>query len=185
LPDRASDPATKAGLDAWVLATAPDAVAYAASLLRDRPAAEDVVQDCYCRLLARAACYDLPRDGRRLLFASVTRACLNRLSRSRPAVSLDAAGDDGDGLHGALADRTAEPPERAAMRKELELAVAEGLALLPVAQRGALEMKGLGHALEDIAEALGVTPNYAGVLVHRGRQALARRLAPYLEGRAS
>ena len=58
---RAYNPAV-ADLDAWVLSTAPDAVAYAVSLLRDRAAAEDVVQDCYCRLLQKADVYDLPRE---------------------------------------------------------------------------------------------------------------------------
>jgi RNA polymerase sigma-70 factor (ECF subfamily) len=170
--------------DAWVLATAADAVAYAASLLRDRAAAEDVVQDCYCRLLAHRPPYDLPRDGRRLLFAAVTNACINRASRARPALSLDAAGSGGEGLYGALPDRAAEAPERALMRRELEDAVAAALDLLPVPQRAALELKSLGHPLEDVAAALGVTPNYAGVLVHRARQAMARHLAPHLEGRA-
>src|SRR5437868_12477508 len=85
--------ASPAELDAWVLSTAPDAVAYAASLLRDRGAAEDVVQDCYCRLLQKADVYDLPRDGRKLLFESVTNACINRATRARHVLSLDATGD--------------------------------------------------------------------------------------------
>src|SRR5262245_30361949 len=50
-------------VDAWVRETLPRAVAYARSLLRDLPAAEDVAHDCYCRLLRRADIYDLPRDG--------------------------------------------------------------------------------------------------------------------------
>ena len=52
--ERRLTPREASGLDAWVLATAAEAVAYAASLLRDRAAAEDVVQDCYCRLIEKA-----------------------------------------------------------------------------------------------------------------------------------
>jgi RNA polymerase sigma-70 factor (ECF subfamily) len=48
-------------------------------------------------------------------------------------------------------------------------------------QRAAVELKALGHSLQEIAEILDVTPTNAGVLVHRGRQELARQLAPYLE----
>jgi RNA polymerase sigma-70 factor (ECF subfamily) len=173
-----------AELDAWVVATAPAAVAYAASLLRDRGAAEDLVQDCYCRLLQRAGVYDLPRDGRKLLFQSITNACINHNTRSRMILSLD--GTRGDtagegGLHAVLADPRADEPARALLQRELADAVADGLAELPLTQRAALEMKSLGHSLQEIAEALDVTANHAGVLIHRARQALAQRLAPYLE----
>jgi RNA polymerase sigma-70 factor (ECF subfamily) len=173
---------SRGDLEAWVLATAAAAVAYATSLLRDRAAAEDVVQDCYCRLLQKADVYNLPRDGRRLLFTAVTNACLNQLSRGRPVLSLF-TGDEG-GLHEATADRTAEPAEQVLIRRELEQAVAEALTELPPTQRAALELKSLGHSLQEIAEALGVSASNAGVLIHRARQALARRLAPHLEERS-
>ena len=55
------------------------------------------------------------------------------------------------------------------------------LARLPVAQRAAVELKALGYSLTEIAEAVGVTPNHAGVLVHRGRLALADHLTPFLD----
>jgi RNA polymerase sigma-70 factor (ECF subfamily) len=168
-------------LDAWVLATAPDAVAYATSLLRDRATAEDIVQDCYCRLLQKADVYDLTRDGRKLLFQAITNACINCSTRTRPTLSLDGGRDDSSGFHDVLADPLAEIPERAMMYRELEQAVAQGLAQLPLPQRAALEMKSLGQSLEDIADALGIKANHAGVLIHRARQTMARFLAPFLE----
>src|SRR5262249_55711692 len=122
--------------EAWVLATAPDAVAYAASLLRDRVAAEDIVQDCYCRLLARADVYDLPRDGRKLLFRSISNACINCATRERPLLSLHTAEEDGPDP--GVADRRTELPEDVLMRRELQNAVGQGLALLPAMQRAAL-----------------------------------------------
>ncbi len=181
-----ADPARRsaqAALDAWVLATAADAVAYATSLLRDRAAAEDIVQDCYCRLLARADVYDLPGDGRKLLFKAISNACINARARVRTLFRLDGDEENGDGLMAHLADRGVEPPEAAVMQKELELVVAEALRLLPEQQRAALELRSLGHSQQDIAEALGVTATNAGVLIHRARQAMSRSLAPYLEER--
>src|SRR6202030_3249848 len=124
-----------ANLGPWVLATAPGAVAYATSLLRDRAAAEDVVQDCYCRLLQKAYVYDLLRDGRKLLFESITNACINRTTRARLVLSLDSAGGDGQALQGSVADDRADPPERVAMSHELERAIGAALELLPVPQR--------------------------------------------------
>ena len=76
-------------LDRWILSTAPRAVAYAASLVGDRTRAEDVVQDCYFRLLQKADEYDLPRDGDKLLFRSITNACINLAQRERRVLSLD------------------------------------------------------------------------------------------------
>ncbi len=167
-------------LDAWVLATAPRAVAYAASLLRDRSLAEDVVQDCYCRLLQKAEVYDLPRDGDKLLFRAITNACINQNTRAHPVLSLDGFRDRRDGAGWEVADQHTQEPGQVMMGKELEQAIAEGLARLPVLHRAALELKSLGHSQQEIAELLSVTPSHAGVLIHRARKALAVYLAPFV-----
>src|SRR3954467_14628997 len=73
--------------DGWILATLPRAIAFATGLLADPDAAEDVVHDCYCRLLQKADVYDLRNDGAKLLFRSITNACIDR-SRRRAAISL-------------------------------------------------------------------------------------------------
>lgn len=177
------DAADPRALDGWVLSTLPRAVAFAAGLLRDRGEAEDVVHDCYCRLLAKAAAYDLRRDGAKLLFRSITNACIDR-SRKRPTLSLYETGDDGDapGRMRELADPRSPEPWQSAGGGELRQAVAAGLDALPATQRAAVELKSLGHSLQEIADALGVTPTNAGVLIHRGRRALARHLAPHVDG---
>ena len=160
-----------------MLATLPRALAYATSLLRDRALAEDVTHDCYVRLLAKADTYDLPRDGTKLLYKAITNACIDKNYRDRRLVSLEAE-SLGD-LAGAPS-LTDNPHDQAAQR-ELEEAVAFELDRLTVAQRGAVELKSLGHSLDEIAEALGTSPSNAGVLVHRARKILAGRLARFLE----
>lgn len=161
-------------LDRWVLDTAPRAVAYAASLLRDADLAEDIVQECYCRLLARAGVYDLPRDGLKLLMRSVTNACINARTRRRAYVPIGPADGGCDPAGGG-----AGPADEAAGR-ELGDAVRAALMELPVTQRAALELKSLGHSQREIAEILQVGESHAGVLVHRARKAMAARLAPHL-----
>lgn len=178
---RCQDQLVLSDLDGWIRSTARDAVAYATSLLGDPTAAEDVVQDCYCRLLARARVYNLARDGRQLLFASVTNACANRVTRKRATLSLDSC-DGGDGIHHAVADPNARPAESVAMDRELEQAIGEAMGRLPERWRTALELKSLGHSLQEIAAATGVTTANAGVLVHRARRAVARLLEPMLGG---
>jgi RNA polymerase sigma-70 factor (ECF subfamily) len=171
-------------LEAWVLETAPRAVAYARSLLRNPDEAEDVVQDCYCRLLAKADVYDLPRDGLRLLLKAVTNACINLRTRRRTLFRLVRTDTDGVDQTDDPADDRAEPPDQQLLTRELSDAVADGLRRLPPQQRAALELKSLGHTQQEIADILDVTPTNAGVLVHRARQALARHLAPFLGGEA-
>jgi RNA polymerase sigma factor (sigma-70 family) len=166
-------------LDDWVRATARRALAYARSLLHDPHRAEDVVQDCYARLLARADVYDLPRDGLKLLMRSITNACINLRTRARPVLSLTAGDDDGPAPEPV--DRATDGrPDEVVMGRELEEAVGRGLAALPASQRAALELKSLGHDNDEIAEALGVSANNAAVLVYRARRALANALEPFL-----
>ncbi|WP_435010757.1 RNA polymerase sigma factor [Tundrisphaera lichenicola] len=167
-------------LDDWVASTLPRAVAYASSLLRDRILADDVVHDCYCRLLRKAGEYDLLLDGSKLLFRSITNACLNHNRRDRPHLSLDDRGPDGSRAPG-VEDRRMIEPIQPLLDRELESAIAEGLARLPMAQRAALELKSLGHTLREIAEVLGTTPGNASVLIHRARQLMVGQLACYLE----
>jgi len=177
-------PAARDDLDAWVLATWSPAVGYAASLLRDRSEAEDVVHDCYCNLLRKADVYDLPADGRKLLFRAVTHACIKRNTRRRPAQSLDSAGPDTDGRPAPVADPAAADPAATIITRELAGVIAAGLARLPANQQAALQLKCLDHSLEEIAAALQVSLTNAGVLVHRARQALAAHLARYTKENA-
>jgi RNA polymerase sigma factor (sigma-70 family) len=58
--------------------------------------------------------------------------------------------------------------------------VASALATLPPNQRAAVELKGMGYSQQEIGEVLGVSTSNAGVLIHRGRQAMAELLAPFL-----
>jgi RNA polymerase sigma factor (sigma-70 family) len=171
-------------LSDWVLATAPRAVAYATSLLRNRERAEDVVQDCYCRLLAKAGTYDLPRDGLKLLLTAISNACINFKARRKFAYSLFS---DPERQQGPLSiiDRSVTSPDEQVMNQELELLIGRGLERLPVAQRAALELKSLGHSTLEIAEILGTKSSHVGVLIHRARKAMERHLSSYFNGGGS
>jgi RNA polymerase sigma-70 factor (ECF subfamily) len=182
LPTSATD--DRAAIDAWVKETLPRAVAYARSVLRDLNAAEDVVHDCYCRLLRRADLYDLPRDGTPLLFRSITNACINRFQRERSVISLDAPGPDGSPRGESLVPGVRSEPDERLRTIELEQLIERGMERLSVTQRAALQLKALGHPVQEIADTLGLTTTNAGVLIHRARQALAADLASYLGEKA-
>ncbi|HEY1190227.1 MAG TPA: RNA polymerase sigma factor [Gemmata sp.] len=165
----------------WVVAVAPRALAFARSLVRDPVRADDLVQECFYRLLRRANEYDLERDGAKLLLKAISNLCINQATREKALLNLDSTSGPDDGPM-ILPDPAALRPELIAQYRELEAAVREGLQTLPPLQRAAVELRALGMSKEDIGEALGVSATNAGVLVYRGRQALARVLAPSVEG---
>src|SRR4029079_16434889 len=104
-------------LHSWVLATLPQALAFATSVLRDPALAEDVVHDCYCRLLQKALVYDLPRDGLKILLRSITNACIDHKGRQRPVLSLDAVQERKQDRESGLVNRSAvDPPQQAMAR---------------------------------------------------------------------
>jgi RNA polymerase sigma-70 factor (ECF subfamily) len=157
------------------------ALAYAVTLVRNQTEAEDIVHDCYLRLLARSDHYDLPGDGTKLLFRSITHACINWTQRRPPVVSLDAAeqGSGEDRLY--LAVEADADPEHRAIREELEAAVATALTELPVTQRAIVELRSLGHSLVEIADMLEISHANARVMLHCARRTLATRLGPFIE----
>ncbi len=168
-------------LNAWVVTTLPRATAFARSLLGDAEQADDVVHDCYCRLLNKRNEYDLIRDGTKLLYKAITNACIDQRRQQRGWVSLEEAML----ASGAARASDGEEPIRLAMRREFQQAFHEGLAKLPLLQRAAVELKSQGYSQREIAEALDITPSNAGVLVHRGRESLAKLLRNHLEEEAS
>lgn len=174
-PDRSDE------LDRWITETAPRALAYASSLVSNRADAEDLVHDCYARLLAKEEEYDLPRDGSKLLFKAVSNACINWVQRRPPVQSLDACEHERGAGPPEIAGRRGEQPDQQAHRRELEEAIAAALLELPVTQRAVVELRSLGHSLIDVAEMLELSPANARVVLHRARQALAARLRRFLE----
>lgn len=172
-------------LGVWVRAVAPRAVAYARSITRDPDRAEDVVQECFFRLLRRAADYDLERDGVKLLFRAISNLCINQATRDRELRTLNHPQPDGDERQIDVPDPAARPPDEVAQHRELEQRVRDALQKLPPMQRAAVELRALGMSKEDIAEALGVTPTNAGVLVFRGRKQLAAELGDLGSGNST
>ncbi len=159
---------------AWVAAVGPRAIAYARSLVHDESRADDVVQECFYRLLRRADAYDLERDGVKILFRAISNLCINQATREKALLSLDSSHLDDAPI--TVADPVALRPEQILQHRELEQAIRDALQVLPPLQRAAIELRALGMSKEEIGEALGVSATNAGVLVHRGRQALAREL---------
>ncbi|MEQ8667613.1 MAG: sigma-70 family RNA polymerase sigma factor [Pirellulales bacterium] len=159
----------------WIRDTLPDAVAYAASLMGDRGMGEDVVQDCICRLLDHADRYDLPKDGRKLLFRSITNACINQKTRSRETLSLSDM-QFNNGEQREVPDPNSVQPVDRLILHELHEYVNAGLQTLPIRQRSALELASLGYKPREIAEVMVMQPEQIRVLLFRARDSMAKFL---------
>ena len=141
-----------------------DVYAYAATLLRDSSAAEDVTAQAFERAFRKASSYDARRGGERgWLFGIARNAALDELRRRKRTAAL--AADPVD-VSGPAADDVAQRAlDRAAVRT--------ALAGLQARDREVIALKfhaGLDNA--EIAEVLGVSPSNAGTLLHRAMNKL-------------
>jgi RNA polymerase sigma-70 factor (ECF subfamily) len=136
-----------------------DVYAYAAGLLRDAGAAEDVTAIAFERAYRRRARFD-PRRGsaRAWLFGIARNAALDELRRRRRQAALVEEPTD-------LAGIDAEHPVE---RSERRIAVARALEGLGARERELVALKyfaGLSNA--EIAAVLGISESNAGTRLHR------------------
>ena len=133
---------------------------YALSLLRDRDAAEDAVQDAFLGWVRQLAAGKAPRQAAPYLYASVRNRCLDRLRR-RPEVALDES-------HIELLAAPAGDEERIGLRH----ALTRLLLALPEEQREVVVLR-TWHDLEFAAiAALQGTP--VNTAIARYHYAIAR-----------
>jgi RNA polymerase sigma factor (sigma-70 family) len=148
--------AAAASFEALYRGSADAVYAYAASLLRDRSAAEEVTAAAFERAFRKRRSFD-PRRGsqRAWLFGIVRNAALDELRRRKRAATLDE-------------EPAAEEAESEAEGAERRATVRAALATLEPHDRELIALKfhaGLGNA--EIAAVLGISASNAGTRVHR------------------
>jgi RNA polymerase sigma-70 factor, ECF subfamily len=138
---------------------------YALSLVRDREAAEDAVQDAFLGWVRRLAAGKAPRRAAPYLYASVRNRCLDRLRR-RPEVGLDQADVE-------LLAAPAGDEERIGLRRALN----RMLLALPDEQREVVVLR-TWHDLEfaAIAALQGTPVNTAIARYHYALAKLSKEL---------
>jgi RNA polymerase sigma-70 factor (ECF subfamily) len=146
---------------------------FAFRLLRDRAAAEDVVQEVFGKLWDDRHTVR-PMNVRAYLFTAVRNRALNDARRAAFASSLD---DDDSDLTPTLASDD-PTPEQAFDRAELHRRLSEAFAELPERQASAMVLRWRDElSYEEIAAILGIS--VAGVEKHltRGLAALRQRFS--------
>lgn len=150
---------------------------FLARMVRDRDEAADLAQDTFVRALNNLASLSQSGSFKSWLFTIARNTALNRLERARrvqPLESPAASGDDADVLRMDVVDEDRYGnPEAAAEVKSYARLVWEAAASLEPKQYAVLDLS-IRQQLttEEMAEALGVTPNNAYVMVNRMKKAL-------------
>ena len=144
--------------DALYRESRDDVFAYAATLLRDSAAAEDVTALAFERAYSKRSRFNARRGSPRAwLFGIARNAALDELRQRKRAATAELPGP----LQGPAPDEAAElAAERDAVRA--------ALSRLPAKDREVIALKfhaDLSHA--EIADVLGVSPTNAGTLLHR------------------
>ena len=144
--------------DALYRQSRDDVFAYAATLLRDRAAAEDVTAQAFERAYRRRSRFDARRGSPRAwLFTIARNLALDELRKRRRAAGAPLP-----------EPRPAPAPDEAAELAAQRDAVRAALAGLPPRDREVIALKyhaELSNA--EIAAVLGVSPTNAGTLLHR------------------
>jgi RNA polymerase sigma-70 factor (ECF subfamily) len=150
---------------------APAILRFTDRLLSDRSLAEEVTQEVFVKLIARAHQYDGRAEVSSWLFAIAANACRDRRRRDRraPVIPIDALPEPaakGEGIERALIDR---------QRRE---AVRRALSELSEEQREALVLAryhGLPYA--EIAEILGISVGAVKTRIFRAVETLKARFS--------
>jgi RNA polymerase sigma factor (sigma-70 family) len=136
-----------------------DVYAYAAGLLRDPAAAEDVTATAFERAYRKRSRFDPERgSGRAWLFGIARNAALDELRRRGRHADLVADPEDAAGLDAV----------EAVERSERRLVLSAALAKLGGRERELVALKffaGLSNA--EIADVLGISESNAGTKLHR------------------
>src|SRR5829696_8422629 len=154
-------PATAAGaldFDALYREARDDVFAYAATLLRDSAAAEDVTAQAFERAYRRRSRFDARRGSPRAwLFGIARNAALDELRRRKRVARAE--------IPGPLDEPAPDDAAELAAQRD---AVRAALSRLPSRDREVIALKyhaELSNA--ELADVLGVSPTNAGTLLHR------------------
>jgi RNA polymerase sigma-70 factor (ECF subfamily) len=171
----------------------PGMLRVATSLLGDRGAAEEVVQETWEAALAGLARFEERSSLKTWLFRILVNRARTRRMRDARAVPFssmeDATQEDGPAVdpsrflrNGHWGNDTphaweSDTPERLILLRESRKAIEASLAGLPPAQRAVVTMRDVeGFSSEEVCEALQISEANQRVLLHRGRSKLRAAL---------
>lgn len=177
----------ESAFDRIVETYSPQVYALLTRFLGARQNREDLVQEVFLRVLRARERYEPSARFSTFLFRIAFNISVNETQRGGGKEKLvgEPAGAQGRSRGTALddlADPAPSSPSNELERDDVVRAVRQAIAQLPENQRMALILAKYEELSYDaIAEVLGISEKAVKSLVHRAREALRERLAPFLE----
>ncbi|MFC7062955.1 RNA polymerase sigma factor SigW [Halobacillus seohaensis] len=140
--------------------------------------AEDLAQEAFIRAYTNIASFDENRKFSTWLYRIATNLTIDRIRKRKPDYYLDAEikGTDGLDMYSQLAVDQALPEEEVESL-ELQTHIHREILALPPKYRSVIVLRYLDElALQEISEVLDIPIGTVKTRVHRGREALRRRL---------
>jgi len=162
--------------DAWAdiyRAMAPSIFRLCRRVLSTRQDAEDATAEVFLRARLRLSQYDASRPFSPWLYRVAANHCWDELRRRRPRRELD----DSEAELSQL-EAEAPTPQEAVLINESKRNIRRAIAELDDRTRLAIVLRYFADlSYSEIGDVLGVSSNFAGVLLLRGRRALRKRLS--------
>ncbi|WP_431801957.1 RNA polymerase sigma factor SigW [Halobacillus andaensis] len=140
--------------------------------------AEDLAQEAFIRAYTNISSFDERRKFSTWLYRIATNLTIDRIRKKKPDYYLDAEvkGTDGLDMYSQLAMDQALPEEEVESL-ELQSYIHREILALPPKYRSVIVLRYLDElALQEIAEVLDVPIGTVKTRIHRGREALRKRL---------
>ncbi|HET7616723.1 MAG TPA: RNA polymerase sigma factor SigW [Bacillales bacterium] len=147
-------------------------------LIGNRQEAEDLAQEAFLRAYLNIDSYHIDKKFSSWLFRIATNLTIDRLRKKKPDYYLDAeiSGTDGVTMYAQLASNQ-ELPEDQVVGLELQEKVQHEVMQLPPKYRSAIVLKYMEDlSLKEIGEILNIPVATVKTRIHRGREALRKRL---------
>jgi len=152
---------------------------FAVVLLRSPDLAEEVVQDVFLRLAARADAFDVQTEIRVYLYAAVRNRAHDLLRHQRTVTNVETLVQD-DALDAPAIGRAPVPPDVIAEGTEFMEAYRHALSILTGRERQALLLRWEEEmTLAQVSDALGMSIEGARTIIARAQQKIRRALAQY------
>ncbi|OIJ14654.1 RNA polymerase sigma factor SigW [Anaerobacillus arseniciselenatis] len=141
--------------------------------------AQDIAQESFLRAYVNIDTYDVNRKFSTWLFRIVTNLSIDRLRKKKPDFYLEQhiEGTEGLTLSSQIA-ATEELPEDQVITHELQHWIQEEILNLPLKYRSAIILKYIEDlSLKEISEILDIPVATVKTRIHRGREALRKKLS--------
>ncbi|WP_377891986.1 RNA polymerase sigma factor SigW [Alkalihalobacillus sp. R86527] len=147
-------------------------------MLGNRQEAEDVAQEAFIRAYTNIDRYQIDRKFSTWLYRIATNLAIDRMRKKKPDYYLDAevSGTDGLTMYSQVA-ATDQLPDDEVVSLEAQEGIHQAILSLPSKYRSAITLKYIQElSLKEISEILDLPVGTVKTRIHRGREALRKKL---------